>query len=152
MSQNNLELLGNNDGTLSLNYWDNIHGDDVYLQFKEGKCFLEKYIEDENKFILVECDLIEQLKRILNWSKKMSQYEQACDLVSKARASGIETVITGHFVTLWIKPHQAKIAKELLKDYELSCRVNVERARKPTRRYSSHFDFIKNYPVAKSGK
>jgi len=65
MSQNNLELLGNNDGTISLNYWDNIHGEDVCLEFKEGKCFLEKYIEDENKFILVECDLIEQLKRIL---------------------------------------------------------------------------------------
>jgi hypothetical protein len=41
------------------------------------------------------------------------------------------------------------IAKNLLKNYQLSCRVNVTRARKPTRRYENASDFIKNYPVMK---
>ena len=79
----------------------------------------------------------------------MSQYTQACTLVDNARSQGIEAHITGASVCLWLKPCQAKAAKELLKEYALSCRVNVERARKPVRRYDNHFDFIRNYPVAK---
>ena len=73
-------------------------------------------------------------------------------LVDNARRQGIKAHLTGASVCLWVKPCQAKAAKELLKGYELSCRVNVERARKPVRRYNNQFDFIKNYPVArKSG-
>ena len=53
-------------------------------------------------------------------------------------------------VILWIKPRQAKAAKQLLKNYALSCRVIVERARKPAGRYANQFDFIKNYPVTKN--
>ena len=70
-----------------------------------------------------------------------------CELVDKVKANGIwaSTTVGGDWLV--IKPSQASKAKELLKDYKLYCRVDVERARKPTRRYSSHFDFIKNYPV-----
>ena len=65
MSQNNLQLLGNNDGILSLNYWDSIHGDSVCLRFKDGKWFLSNYDEDKDESFLTECNLIEQLKRML---------------------------------------------------------------------------------------
>lgn len=65
MSQNNLQLLDNKDGTLSLNYWDSIHGNDVCLEFKDGRWFLENYKDEMRMLFLTECDLIEQLKRIL---------------------------------------------------------------------------------------
>lgn len=76
----------------------------------------------------------------------MSLFKQACVLVINAVQQGMEAHMAGDTVVLRIKPCQAKAAKELLKDHTQPCRVYVERARKPTRRYYDHFDFIRNYP------
>ena len=63
MSQNNLEICEFADGSIGINYWDSIGGDDVVLKFVDGKWFLSVW--KNNEIVLIECDLIEQLKRCL---------------------------------------------------------------------------------------
>jgi len=65
MSKNNLQLIESSEGDIAINFWDNIYGDDVGLEFRNGKWLLSEYDEDKDEFVLVECDLIAQLKRII---------------------------------------------------------------------------------------